>query len=230
VLNLYFNLTLDIFGGLLMKKENLKILPDLFRRSKCWKIDALSRELDYSVISVRLILKKLGYYRSITCNGKWYTLEYIPDFDKNGLWGHDDIVFSLHGNLNQTIVHFIDKSNYGLTASEIADILSFPCHVTLNKMTKSKQMYRIPARGGYIYLSKTENIRRNQIAEIHKSEHSPLPSANDSISILVTIIKNPKYSIEELAGELITAGVNCSLESVTLFLRYHDIEKKTTHK
>jgi len=209
-----------------MKRENLEILPELFKRSKCWKIDELSRYLNYSVISVRLILKKLGYYRSITCNGKWYTLQYIPDFDMKGLWIHNEIVFSQHGNLNETISHFINKSNHGLTAGEIAATMSFPCNVTLNKMIKSNQIYRIPARGHYIYLSKGEDIRQNQIDMIYKSGHSPLPSANDAISILVAIIKNPKDKIDELVKKLITAGLNCNLESVTLFLRYHDIEKK----
>jgi len=31
------------------------------------------------------IVKKIGYYSSFTHNGKWYTLQDIPEFDTNGL-------------------------------------------------------------------------------------------------------------------------------------------------
>ena len=213
-----------------MKRENLEILPNLFKRNKCWKIDELSKQLNYSVISVRLFLKKVGYYRSITSNGKWYTLQYIPIFDLNGLWTHNNIVFSQHGNLNQTIAHFINKSSHGLTANEIADIVSSPCHVTLNKMIKSNQIYRISAERNYIYLSIDEVVRHKQIDVIYKSEHSPLPSANDAITILVSIIKHPKNTIDELVEKLATAGINYNSQSIALFLRHHDIEKKTPHR
>lgn len=209
-----------------MKRENLDILPNLFERNKCLKIDELSKQLNYSVISVRLFLKKAGYYRSITSNGKWYTLQYIPAFDRNGLWTHNNIVFSKHGNLNQTIVHFVNKSSHGLTANEIANIVSSPCHVTLNKMIKSNQIRRIPAGKNYIYLSIDEAVRQKQIDVIYKSEHSPLPSANDAITILVSIIKHPKNTMDELVEQLTTAGLNYNSQSVMLFLQYHGIEKK----
>ena len=213
-----------------MKRENLEILPRLFKRDKCWKIDDLSEQLDYSVISVRLFLKQVGYYRSITCNAKWYTLQYIPTFDRDGLWVHNNIVFSKHGNLNQTIAYFINKSGHGLTANEIADILSSPCHVTLNKMVKSNQIYRISAGRKYIYLSKNEAVRQKQINVIYKLKQSPLPSANDAIAILVSIIQHPKDTIDELVEKLTTAGLNYDSQSIMLFLRHHGIEKKTLHR
>jgi len=209
-----------------LKRENLEILPRLFKREKCWKIDDLSKQLGYSVISVRLFLKKVGYYRSITCNAKWYTLQYIPTFDSDGLWVHNNIVFSKHGNLNQTIAYFVNKSSHGLTANEIADTVSSSCHVTLNKMMKSNQIYRISAGRKYIYLSNNEAVRQKQIDVIYKSKQSPLPSANDAITILVSIIKYPKDTIDELVEKLKIAGLNYSSQSIMLFLRHHDIEKK----
>ena len=211
-----------------MKRENLKIVPRLFRREKCWKIDELSKQLNYSVISVRLFLKKVGYYRSITCNAKWYTLQYIPTFDRDGLWVHNNIVFSKHGNLNQTIAYFINKSSHGLTANEIADTVFSPCHVTLNKMIKSNQIYRISTGRKYIYLSNNETVRQKQIDVIYNSKQSPLPSAIDAITILVLLIKHPKDTIDDLVEKLTTEGLNYSSQSIMLFLRYHDIEKKNS--
>ena len=36
----------------------------------------LARSLDYALISVRRLLKQIGYIRSYTHNGKWYTFEH----------------------------------------------------------------------------------------------------------------------------------------------------------
>ena len=91
-------------------------LAKLFRRKKCYTIKQLSDRLDYSLISIRRFLKVMGYYSSFTHNSKWYTLRSIPCFDKNGIWFYQDIGFCKHGNLNQTIGRFIDKSFKGLTA------------------------------------------------------------------------------------------------------------------
>ncbi len=210
-----------------MKKENLEILPKLFKENKCWKIDDLSSHLKYSVISVRIFLKKIGYYSSISHNSKWYTLRVIPEFDASGLWFYKKIVFSIHGNLNQTISYFVDNSSHGLTAKEISGIITFPCFVVLNKMQKANQLYRMKTKKKFLYLSKNKSFRQKQINNIYSSQRSPLPSDSDAIKILVEIIKHPEYSIDELVEQLKTYGITCNSASIELFLRHHDIEKKT---
>jgi len=49
-------------------------LEKLFHRRKCWMLDQLAESLGYALISVRRFLKQIGYCRSYTHNGKWYTL------------------------------------------------------------------------------------------------------------------------------------------------------------
>ena len=99
-------------------------LAELFKHEKCYTIDQLSRRLSYSLISIRRFLKTMGYYTSFTHNSKWYTLRSIPSFNKNGIWFYQDIGFCKHGNLNQTIGCFIDKSFQGLTAKDLFNMLS----------------------------------------------------------------------------------------------------------
>ena len=108
-------------------------LSELFKQQKCYRIDQLSRRLNYSLISIRRFLKVIGYYSSFTHNSKWYTLRSIPSFDKNGIWFYQDIGFCRHGNLNQTIGRFIDKSFQGLTAKDLLNILSVPCHPEIGR-------------------------------------------------------------------------------------------------
>src|ERR1017187_5466015 len=57
-------------------------LEKLFHRRKCWMLDQLAESLGYALISVRRFLQQIGYCRSYTHNGKWYTLQDSPNFDR----------------------------------------------------------------------------------------------------------------------------------------------------
>jgi hypothetical protein len=81
----------------------------------------------------------------------WYTLHSIPSFNKRGLWFYQEIGFSKHGNLNQTISHFVNKSSQGLTAKELLEILLIPCHPVLNSMYKKNQIDRFNTLRGYVF-------------------------------------------------------------------------------
>ena len=66
-------------------------LKSLLHRRKCWMLAQLAQTLGYSPFSVRPFLKQIGYFRSYTENGKWYTLRDTPQFDQDGLWHHKGI-------------------------------------------------------------------------------------------------------------------------------------------
>lgn len=55
----------------------------------------LAQTLGYSPFSVRPFLKQIGYFRSYTENGKWYTLRDTPQFDQDGLWHHKGLLSTL---------------------------------------------------------------------------------------------------------------------------------------
>ena len=209
------------------KKENLQLrLLKLFKENKCLTINELSNSLHYAVISVRLILKDHGYYSSFTHNSKWYTLRTIPVFEKNGLWFHDNIGFSRHGNLSQTIYYFVNQSRQGLTAKEISEIILMPCHPVLNMMYKKGQIDRVNTRNGFVYISKEKHKSERQTYLISQSEKFPLPSDADAVKILVEMIKNPTYTADELSSSL-GDKITCKPESITHLLQYHELEKKT---
>ena len=56
-------------------------LQKLFIRRTCWMLADLALALGYALISVRRFLRQIGYYRSYTHNGKWYTLRSSPAFN-----------------------------------------------------------------------------------------------------------------------------------------------------
>ena len=198
----------------------------LFQEQKCLTLEALGKSLDYSVRSIQRLLKKTGYYSSFTHNSKWYVLRETPSFSETGLWFHNEIGFSKHGNLNRTIYYFVNQSSQGLTAKEISEIITIACHPVLTVMHKKGMIDRIKTRRGFVYISQEKRIKERQEHLIAQSKKRPFPSDSDAVRILVELIKNPSYTAEDLSSSL-GDEITCETESITRLLQHHELEKKT---
>ena len=203
-------------------------LEKLFEKKKCYTIEELHKALNYSLISIRRFLKKIGYYSSFTHNSKWYTLKAIPSFDNNGIWFYRDKGFSVHGNLNQTILHFVNKSSKGLSAKELINILSVPCHSILNQMYNKKKIDRLKTSDGFYYLTINENKKKMQIKKLQiiaspKKIARLLPQT--AVYVLVEFIKNPEASFLELSIAVEKKGVKVSQTSIARLFKEHDLKK-----
>ena len=203
-------------------------LIELFDQRKCYTIDQLHSAMDYSLISIRRFLKEIGYYSSFTHNSKWYTLKTIPSFTKSGIWFYKDIGFSKHGNLNQTILHFVDRSTKGLTAREVLDILSVPCHPVLNQMYKKKRIDRFNTHGSFHYLSMAEKTKRLQLMRLQtlippKSIERIAPQT--AVYVLVEFIKNPGASFLQLSTAVGKRGVKAPQRAIAQLFKDHDLKK-----
>ena len=203
-------------------------LAELFKQEKCYTIDELSRRLNYSLISIRRFLKVIGYFSSFTHNSKWYTLQSIPCFDKNGIWFYQDIGFCNHGNLNHTIGRFIDKSFQGLTAKDLFTMLSVPCHPVLNQMYKKKKIDRYHTPKGFVYLSVSESKKRLQLKRLQvltpalKIERL---NPQTAVYVLVELIKNPKASFVELSVAVNKKGGKASQRAIAQLFKDYDLKK-----
>lgn len=203
-------------------------IAELFKRKKCYTIEELSHRLNYSLISIRRFLKVIGYYSSFTLNSKWYTLRSIPSFDKNGIWFYQDIGFCRHGNLNQTIGHFIDKSFQGLTAKDLFNILSVPCHPVLNQMYKKKKIDRFNTPKGFVYLSVSESKNRLQLKRLQvltPPKKTERLNPQTTVYVLVEFIKNPKASFFELSVAVKKKGVKASQQAIAQLFKDYDLKK-----
>jgi hypothetical protein len=203
-------------------------LAELFKQEKCYTIDEISRRLNYSLISIRRFLKVIGYYSSFTHNSKWYTLRSIPCFDKNGIWFYQDIGFCKHGNLNQTIGRFIDKSFQGLTAKDLFNILSVPCHPILNQMYKKKKIDRYHTPKGFVYLSVSETKKRLQLKRLQvlaPTQKIERLNPQTAVYVLVELIKNPQASFFELSVAVNKKGVKASQRTIAQLFKDYDLKK-----
>lgn len=211
------------------KIENPKnYLLSLFDQKKCWTIEEISQYLDYSLISIRRFLKAIGYYSSFTDNSKWYTLLTIPSFNKKGLWFYQKIGFSMHGNLNQTILHFINTSPQGLTAKKLSNIISTSCSPVLNVMYKKKQIDRFKTTKGFVHISIEENIKRLQLKRIEAlipDKKIKRLNPQTAIFVLVEFIKHPRISFVELSKAVEKKQVKAPPEAIAQLFKEHDLKK-----
>jgi len=204
-------------------------LVQLFLRQKCWMIDELSQALGYSIISIRRFLKRVGYFRSYTHNGKWYTLHSAPVFNKEGIWRYGDIGFSKKGTLTRTIIYLVNRSPAGLPARELADILHHPCHAVLTNMYKAKQINRVKFTHEYVYLTMDETINRLQYNRLKSRvvEQTARPlSTQAAVSVLVEFIKHPQLSFEQMAEYLQKSHHITALPTdISRFFLEHSLKK-----
>ncbi len=212
-----------------MNKKNPKIkqVINLFENEKCCTINYLSQALEYSNRSTYRLLKKVGYYSSFTHNGKWYTLEDMPEFDDNGLWFYQEIGFSKWRSLITTIHHLIDHSAQGLTARDLSSILSSSCAPVLNKIYKAEKIDRVKTSRGFVYISINSIVNEKQLRNLGRSDVLPNLSDADKITILVEFIRFPEQTCEELSSHIKeNSGISYSTGMIKSLFIQLGLEKK----
>jgi hypothetical protein len=79
-------------------------LLDFWKEKKVLILDELIEQKQCSVTTIRRHLKKSNALSSLNHNSKYYTLPCYAQFDSNGLWFYNGILFSKHGSLLNTII------------------------------------------------------------------------------------------------------------------------------
>ena len=204
-------------------------LQTLFRRRKCWMLQELAQSLDYALVSVRRFLKDIGYFRSYTHNGKWYTLQGLPRFNREGLWRHNDIGFSKHGSLIATIHYLIQRSPAGLSASELTQKLQHSCHAVLTQLHHAGHVDRLHVGGQFRYLPLEPELnqrQRRQAAFLQGPASSTALPTQVALWVLVEHIKEPKLSFEQIAARLRQQRqLSVTAENIEQFFQEHDLKK-----
>ena len=107
-------------------------------------------------------LKAVGYLSSYSHRGQYYTLQEIPEFDEQGLWGWHSVWFSRYGNLVETAREFVEEADSGFTASELETILHVDCKRALLTLHRGKRVARARIGGVYVYLAWHQGTQRHQ--------------------------------------------------------------------
>lgn len=206
-------------------------LQKLFLRRTCWMLADLALALGYALISVRRFLHQIGYFRSYTHNGKWYTLRSSPAFNRDGIWHHRHIGFSQHGSLTVTIGCLVAQSPAGLSARELAQKLQHPCAAVLTHLHQDGALDRVKVQGEFRYLATAEPLNRQQREQAAAPPVMPATSlsAPAAVFVLVEFIKHPELDFEELAKRLQQQRqLTVAAESIRAFFQEHALKKTST--
>jgi len=196
-----------------------------FQRVKVLTIEQLVGLLESSVITARRQLKKWKAYTSFNMNGRYYTLPGIPRFDENGIWKYQRILFSKYGTLRQTICQFIGRSETGLSARQIAQVVEVASNSSVFSHLQSiSGIRRERHQGRFVYFS--DERYQEQKAALCQAQPARLPSDAEAVMILVQYIKHPQSSIEELAERVSGQGRSIERNAIHRFLKHHDLLKK----
>ena len=88
--------------------------------------------------------------------------------ESHGLWSCRSIRFSQFGNLLDTAVNLVQRSDDGFTASELELLLQVETQPALLKLLRRKRISRSKLGGHFVYMSAESGERRRQ--ELMRSE------------------------------------------------------------
>ena len=199
-----------------------------FRQNKIMTIEKLMHGLQCSAITVRRRLKKWEAFTSINKNGRYYTLPEIPEFDGNGLWKYQSALFSKHGNLRQTIIELVRKSQKGLSAADISHTIEIPSSSSyFSQIKNSGGIKREKYQGRFFYFADSPAKYQQQKRGLGQQRTDDWITDAQAVKILVHLIKNPEIEVDRLAIESAPQGKHFDPSTVKQFLEFHDLLKKT---
>lgn len=202
-------------------------LAVLFSKQLCWMIKPLAHELDFSISSSRRLLSSVGYYSSFTHNGKWYTLDSIPKFNRDGLWFHQDIGFSQAGSLTKSLIAITTKSPAGLTAEKLGEKLHCRCHSVLVGLLRRKKLQRRKIGRSFIYIAADPDIaaRQHKAISLQNTETQKLP-AEIALQVLVEFIRDPNANFTQLAKTIKRKiKVTVQTQQIEWLFQQYDLKK-----
>lgn len=134
--------------------------------------------------------------------------------DENGIWIINGAIFSIYGNLNNTIINLVQRSSAGLTGPELTNIVHKDCKNEVLKLYYSGNILRVKQSKEYVYLSSDFEVAKKQVLSRHeKYPNKRLYFNGKFMENLLIIVGNPirkiikdlmrKSNIDDTEGEKI---------------------------
>jgi hypothetical protein len=108
-------------------------------------------------------------------------------FDINGLWRYGGIHFSEHGNLMETIVVLVKRSEAGYFASELEQLLDVFVHNAVGKLFSQGRLQREQIGDQYLYMSpvlvENQFLARKRLLTQSASESLAITDTNEQVIV-----------------------------------------------
>jgi hypothetical protein len=221
----------------MMKKEDsFHTLNLFFKAKRVARITDLFTLLGTnSRMSIFRKLSELNYLSSYTHAGAYYTLHHIPNFDSTGLWYFNEIGFSKKGNLKETLLNLIEKSESGMTHEELEKRLHIRVQNTLLDLINSNKINRTKISNCYLYTSVNEVQSKRQIQnrEAHMQGYKEMSFPDwIIIEILAAIIRVKSITIDsqKIVSELKLRKNLITIEQVEKVISQLNLKKTLDSK
>jgi hypothetical protein len=114
--------------------------------------------------------KDLDIIHSLNYQGCYKTTRSIirKNADENGIWIINGVIFSIYGNLNNTIINLVQRSSAGLTCPELNSIVHKDCKNEVLKLYYLGNILRVKQSKEYVYLSSNFEVAKKQVLSRHE--------------------------------------------------------------
>jgi hypothetical protein len=213
-------------------------IVQLLRQECVAQWHALAQQLDCSTKTVQRALAQVGYYNSLNYNATFVTLQDVPRFDPHGLWTYQDVHFSQHGNLPQTLRQLIERAPAGYTVEELEGLVGTRVHNHVSRLLREGTLARCFQGRSVVYLAADPRRRARQEAVRCQTEPpaapaippTDLPPGLDAltvIAVLVRLLEAPEASAAAVARTLQARGRSVRAEQVRQIIAFYGLKKTT---
>ena len=202
-----------------------------FRRRKIMTLGEVAELVHSSIHTARRRLKQWRSHTSYNHNGRYYVLPEVPEFDADGLWRWRGVFFSQYGNLKQTVIELIRRSQAGLDAGEMRSLLGLAPRSFLSSFADHPRLMREKTQGRFVYYCADPPVyAQQQRRRCALSAKGRQPTPVEAVAILVEKIKHPGLSNKALSRRLRKQKLSVEPETIhNLFVRHDLAVKKTPH-
>ncbi len=216
-----------------MKPSYPNVIRKLLQSNKVMSLKQIRYKIpDRPRSSLFRDLKKVELLTSYSHAGQHHALKSMVKFNPNGLWFYEQISFSKHGTLKNTLVKIISNSPAGMTHKELKTLLRIQVQNPLTHLIKNGTLQRrLLSDQVFVYLSYDDSSAQAQwqkrLALNEKALSVTLPSETIIIDILLEIIRGNGHIIDEevLKSNLKQRGINIQQSQLAYVLTYYDIKK-----
>lgn len=209
-------------------KERDSQALELFSTEQVLTLAELADLLHCSSITAHRRLKAWNAYTSYNLNGQYHTLPTIPVFNQYGIWKWNNVLFSRHGTMKQTVVALVRSSPQGMDHEQLEQILGVNPKYNLAQYPEIPGITKEQHHGRIIYFSDDTQIyakqKRRRVPPPQSLQN--LPDDALTIIILVTRIQHPGMTCEQLTEHLQNQGYTVSRTNIDRLFTHYGIDKK----
>ena len=210
---------------------------DELRKIKVGETKVLAEGMGVTRRTILRGLRKYGYYSSFNFNSRYVTLRDTPKFGRDGLWFWEEVGFSKHGTLEQTVAELVRGSSKGRTVCELEERLGTQVHNQLSKLIRGGEIDRFYVGHQAVYISREEERgkqqrtgRTGQVEEPAWGEERirRLPKGLDVgtvVPVLLEMINRPDASIASVSRKLQAQGIRINADQIRMIIAFYDLKK-----